>query len=136
MSGKLLIVDDEDSMRKFYARLFSGTPYSFTLAASLAGARELMSANSYDLLITDINLSDGSGIELVQLANLSGWTASIIISGAYGHEELQTMAETHGVPVCFSKPFPTIDLLSAVDGLLARDETGDKKKGRPKPPLS
>lgn len=135
MPQKLLIVDDEDSMCRFYARMFSGTPYSFTLAMSLAGAKALMSANAYDLLITDIQLPDGNGIELVKLANLSGGTRTIIVSGAYDHAELRTMADTHNVPVCFSKPFPTDDLLAAVAGLLAMAGDPDTEKGRPRPPL-
>lgn len=121
MPKKLLIVEDEASMRGFYSRLFSCGPYSFTLAGTLAEAKGLMSENSYDLLITDMELGDGCGTELVDLANGTGGTKSIIISGSYEPPELRALAMNHGAHVCFSKPFNTEDLLKAVTGLLTAD---------------
>ena len=118
MPGKLLIVDDENSMRRLYSRMFKNANYSLTLAGSLAEARGLMSANTYDLLITDLQLGDGSGMELVRQANDTGATRTIIISGAFALDDLRSMAMQYGVPAFFCKPFPTDGLLDTVARLL------------------
>lgn len=121
MPKNLLIVDDQASMLRIYARVFSCEGYTYTLAKNLAEAKDLLLANFYDLLITDIQLGDGSGLELIDLAKKSGGTKAIMVSGAFELADLSFMARQHKVPVYFEKPFKVDDLLGAVEELLAAD---------------
>lgn len=115
MLKKILIVDDEESMRLLYTRVFSGAEYSFTLAASLAEARALINAASYDMLITDLILGDGHGTELIELAQgKDARTKAIIVSGAIGPGEILEFSEKYGLCGCFCKPFDIASLLRAV----------------------
>jgi len=117
---KILIVDDEESMRRFYTRVFSGTGYSFTLAASLAEARAFINAASYDMLITDLFLGDGHGTELIEFARgKDAETKVIIVSGAVGQPELAEFSETYRLNGCFCKPFKIEELLRAVKNGIA-----------------
>lgn len=115
MLKKILIVDDEESMRLLYTRVFSVAEYSFTLAASLAEARALVNAASYDILITDLILKDGHGTELIELARgKDAGTKAIIVSGAIGPLEMLVYSEKYRLSGCFCKPFNIKALLRAV----------------------
>lgn len=119
MSKKVLVVDDQASMLKLYSRLLSGTRHSFTLAGSFTEAKGLLSANAYDLVITDLQLGDGSGLELIALANGAGCPRTMMVSGAFDPDELEFMALRHGVPAFFCKPFNADTLLKTVERLLS-----------------
>jgi DNA-binding NtrC family response regulator len=116
MLKKILIVDDEESMRLLYRRVFSGVDdCSFTLAGSLAEASALLKAMPYDLLITDLLLGDGHGTELIELARARhAGTKVIIVSGSVERAELTAFSEKYSLSGCFCKPFSIEALLRAV----------------------
>lgn len=118
MPANILIVDDEPSMLRLYSRFFTEAGHSFALAASLAEARSFLEAGPCNLLITDFNLGDGWGTELIELVNKRGGTATILVSGSLPPEELNAARLKYGIKACFSKPFKSEDLLLAVRELL------------------
>lgn len=120
MAKTLLIVDDEASMRKLYSRVFSSGGYAVSMAASLTEALELAAANAFDLIITDFNLGDGEGTELIRKLKKSGRPAkAVLISGSLTNEELLKTAALHGIQACFAKPFNSEELIRTVSALLA-----------------
>ena len=120
MAKTLLIVDDEASMRKLYSRVFSSGGYAVSVAASLAEAIELTAANAFDLIITDFNLGDGKGTELIRELKKNGRPAkAVLISGSLTSEELLKTAAQHGIQACFGKPFNSEELIRTVSTLLA-----------------
>ena len=120
MPKNLLIVDDEETMRRLYDRIFSGEGYSFTLAGSVAEAKRLMAANRYDLLITDLILGDGTGTELIEPEEENGCRIpSILITGGIEPWEVPLFTEKYKLKECFRKPFSADSLLTAVKELLA-----------------
>ena len=104
-------------MRKFYTRIFSGTGYSFSVAGSVAEASALLETNTYDLLVTDLDLQDGFGTELIELLGHKRPQAkSLLVTGsAKGDESLRSC----GAFECFEKPFKIEAFLSAVRRALA-----------------
>lgn len=119
MPKKLLIVDDEESMRNLYRRIFRSEGYSFTLAGSVAEARQLMASISYDLLITDLILGDGAGTELISPGTGNeGKTQYILISGALEAWEVPFFTEKYKLKECFRKPFNMDSLVTAVKAIL------------------
>lgn len=116
MLKKILVVDDEESMRLLYHRVFSALDCSFTLAGSLAEASALLNAMSFDMLITDLLLEDGPGTELIELARgRHAGTKVIIVSGSVEPWELTAISEKYSLSGCFGKPFNVKALLSAVE---------------------
>jgi len=114
MELRILAVDDEPSVRKLYDRLFSGGPYTLTLAESVAQATKLMETSNYDLLISDLMLPDGNGLELVRRFRESGPGRSIIVSGAMPEEVLARVGKKEGVLRTFPKPFELDELMKLV----------------------
>jgi len=63
---KLLIVDDEDTLREFLHRIIRGEGFQCYKAASGEEALDLLMNNDFSLMILDINMPGMSGIELLQ----------------------------------------------------------------------
>jgi DNA-binding response OmpR family regulator len=64
--GRLLIVDDDESVRARLVDAFELDGYSASGAADLEAARDALSLADFDLLLLDVNLPDGSGYELLR----------------------------------------------------------------------
>jgi DNA-binding NtrC family response regulator len=117
MPENILVADDDVDMRKVYARIFSGTGYSFSIASSVAEASALMEANAYDLLVTDLELEDGLGTELIALFGKKKPAAkSLLVTGSTKDDGVLGRC---GAFACFEKPFRIEAFLSAVRRALA-----------------
>jgi putative two-component system response regulator len=66
MPEKILLVDDEQSVREVIGDLLMMLGYPFAAAPSAMKALELMSSEPFSLLITDIHMPSMSGVELVE----------------------------------------------------------------------
>jgi DNA-binding response OmpR family regulator len=64
--GRLLIVDDDESVRARLVDAFELDGYSASGAPDLEAARDALSLADFDLLLLDVNLPDGSGYELLR----------------------------------------------------------------------
>jgi signal transduction histidine kinase len=73
---RILLVDDHGPTRAALAQLLSRRKHEVSTAGTIAEARQLGIAETFDLLITDIGLPDGSGYELMEelgrVKNLKG----------------------------------------------------------------
>ena len=72
---KLLVVDDEDHIRKLYTDVFTREGYKVETAATGDEALAKAAATSFDLVILDIELEETSGLELLNLP--------VILNSAY-----------------------------------------------------
>ena len=102
MSPKILVVDADPVMLNIYTRVFSGQAYVVTFAKSVAAAATLIKANHYELLVTDLLLGDGLGIELILLFSQNNPGAKIlIVSGSLGEADPHDLS---AVSACLGKP--------------------------------
>ncbi|MDB5001892.1 MAG: Transcriptional regulatory protein ZraR [Mucilaginibacter sp.] len=82
--GKLLIIDDEDRLRKLLARILQLEGYDLLEAATgKEGLRQLESA-TVDVVICDVKLPDTNGIELTKIIKTNNPAVEIIVLTAYG----------------------------------------------------
>lgn len=110
MPANILVADDDKAMRGIYARIFSGTDHSISIAASFAEAANLIAANDYDLLITDLLLEDGLGTDLIRLFEKKRAGAkSLLVTGSVAEIEPDQLP-----PVYFEKPLKLGDFMAAV----------------------
>jgi DNA-binding NtrC family response regulator len=63
---KLLVVDDESSIRSLYSQELTEEGYQVVTAASASEAAEKLNGNNYDLVVLDIKLKNESGLDLLQ----------------------------------------------------------------------
>ncbi|HET6410219.1 MAG TPA: response regulator [Chthoniobacteraceae bacterium] len=83
---RLLIVDDHEATRIVLSRLLTRAGHQVTLAASMQEALAAFAAGHFDVVISDLGLPDGSGLDLMRELQRQRPTAGIALSG-YGMED-------------------------------------------------
>ena len=100
---RVLLVEDHEPTRLALSHLLTRRLYEVIAAASLAEARMLAGAQSFDLLISDIGLPDGNGCDLMIELNKDGLIRGIALTG-YGMEEDLKRSQNAGFIAHLTKP--------------------------------
>jgi two-component system, sensor histidine kinase and response regulator len=86
--GSILLVEDDEPLRKIISRALRGRSYRVVEAGTVAEGMEALRTTSPDLLITDLNLPDGNGVELVRLSkSLEALRPVLVMSGTQEQDE-------------------------------------------------
>ncbi|MDB4964852.1 MAG: response receiver CheY associated with MCPs of class [Myxococcales bacterium] len=118
---RVLVVEDSATMRGFVtATLESGGPFTVTQAESGFHALKILPRGRYDLIITDINMPDINGLELVRFIRDSEQhkTTPLLIISTDGREADRDRGLKLGANGYLTKPFEPQQLLDIVRGLL------------------
>ena len=82
--GKLLIIDDEDRLRKLLSRILQLEGYDVAEAATAKEGLKKLEQDTFDVILSDVKLPDMNGIELTRKIK-EGWPATeVIVLTAYG----------------------------------------------------
>jgi DNA-binding response OmpR family regulator len=119
----VLIVDDEPKVREVLARLVqAGRPGCLVAEASdVPEAKKLLTDLRPDLVISDVRLPNGSGMDLCRFISGHPWlykTRILVITG-YPSVAVRDEVFVDGASEFMPKPFQAQELLSSVDRLLA-----------------
>lgn len=116
LSTKLvLLVDDDDGCRSALAGLLRAVGYSIVEARSGREALRLIAEHEPDAVLSDVQMQDGSGLDL--LAGMKNRTRIpvVLMSGALT-PTVRAEAIHLGAVACFHKPFPVEIFVAVVDG--------------------
>lgn len=129
---KVLLVDDEETVREVLAEILSAHGYAVDAVAEGVSALDKMRTTGYDLLILDVNIPGLDGIELCRRAldehpGLDG--RILFISGDTGGEleAVQVFVGSHGEML--SKPFVKEKFLDVVARLAGPGGSGGPEGG-------
>lgn len=111
MALHVLVVDDDPHMRHILVRGVEHQGMTTTTASSLAEAKELMESLQPDLVVTDFELGDGDGIELMRFARALGVAAPALLVTATPPPRQETAGLFMDV---VAKPFDLNTLLDAL----------------------
>jgi len=121
---RVLVVEDEPLVAFDTEHFLTGE--GFTIAATvdtMADALRLIAADhALDLVLADINLADGSGVDVARAARERGLPV-LFVTGSFP-EDARALAAG-----CLAKPYPQRDLLAAIGAIEAVLE-GDKAPKR------
>ena len=124
MSQKILIIEDEPDIRKTLEYNISREGYEVISASSLSEGREKLQSASFSLLLLDLMLPDGSGLdlcrELKQDKSLS--SMPVIILTAKDDEVDKVVGFELGADDYVTKPFSVRELILRVKAVLKRGE--------------
>ncbi|HEX4824784.1 MAG TPA: response regulator [Candidatus Polarisedimenticolaceae bacterium] len=121
----VLIVEDEPQMRRFLRAALTSRPFRIVEASTAAEAVVAATSHNPELVLLDLGLPDGDGIELTR--RLRGWSAvPIIVISARGRETDKVEALDAGADDYLTKPFGLDELLARMRVALrhARDASG------------
>lgn len=118
--SRILVVEDEQALRRLLRRFLGEQGYSVTTAPDAPEALELLDRERFDLVVTDLRLPSASGLELLAevRARLPG-TRTVLMSGMADVPSLVAAVE-RGVDAVLLKPFELEELRLQVEQSLGR----------------
>lgn len=124
----ILVVDDEVSIRKALAKALEREGYLVTAVKSLDEGRAVSKDKTFDLLISDLILPDGNGIDLIrEVRSTQKDIASIVITGN-ATVESAIEATKQGVFHYVTKPFDVDEVLVLVGKALQHEQLAVENK--------
>jgi len=85
MPGTILIIDDEEQLRKLLSRIISLEGFTIEQAATLKGAWTLLTHKVIDIVLCDVKLPDGNGVNFVKEVKTRLPLIEVILLTAYGN---------------------------------------------------
>ncbi len=117
---KLLLVEDDDLMAESLAEALSDDGYLVDTATRLHLADALMQTEEYGLVILDIGLPDGSGLDLLERWRAQGHRHPVLALTARDTWEDKVDGLRRGADDYLTKPFHEEELLARLHALLRR----------------
>lgn len=118
MRAHILLVEDDAFLRKGLAELFEREGYRVTAAASVGEAAEQMHRGGADLVVLDVTLPDGNGVELCRRWRAEGIVTPVLFLTARDEEYEIVLGLDAGGNDYVTKPFRMQELLSRLRVLL------------------
>jgi DNA-binding response OmpR family regulator len=123
-TAKILVVDDEASLRLTMTEMLSRDGHQVTTAASGQIALALIKTQSFDLALVDLHLGDMVGTELLAAIRQQSPDMVVIMLTAYASLETAVEALRQGAHDYLFKPCSTVELRESIrQGLLKRQQT-------------
>lgn len=116
----IFLLEDDETLGRGIAMALTGTDTSVTCHSTLTLARETLAEEHFDLLILDINLPDGSGLDLLRQVRSEGDTTPVILLTANDLELDEVTGLEAGADDYITKPFSLAVLRARVNAQLRR----------------
>ncbi|MFH1350018.1 MAG: response regulator [Pseudomonadota bacterium] len=130
--AKILIVDDEESVRRLIKRLLERNGYACIPAPSAAEARVCLRDQDFDLLLCDIMMPGESGIDFIRHVRAEYPDTAIIMVTAIEDPQTAKTALEIGIYGYIIKPFDENQILISVANALRRRELEMKERSHRK----
>lgn len=105
MKPRLLVVDDEESIREFLEIMLKKEGYEVTLAEDGAKAKDLLQKKTFDMIISDLQMPHMTGIELLKYVKENSPEIVFMLITAFGTTESAVEAMKMGAYDYITKPF-------------------------------
>lgn len=118
MASKILIVDDDDDFRGLLSDVFSQAGYEVTAVNNAYKALETFSENAFDAVVTDHNMPEMTGEDLIKNIRESEPDIPIILVSGYLNQDLIQNLKNVNTEI-FHKPLNVISLLRKTEEKLS-----------------
>jgi two-component system response regulator PilR (NtrC family) len=119
---RILVVDDEPSMREYLEILLSRGGYQVSVASNLAEARKEIAEGKIDLVVSDMRLGSESGLSVLKAARALQSPPEVILITAFGTPETAVQAMREGAYDYIRKPIDNEELKALVQKALEKRE--------------
>lgn len=116
----ILVVDDDAEILKLLSKRLEDHNFRVTQAANLAEMRAAIGANTIDLIVLDVTLPDGSGLDACYQLRQAKNETPIIMLSALKEEVDRIVGFKFGADHYIGKPFSTKELVSIIDSVFRR----------------
>ena len=118
--AKILLVDDDDELLAVVSESLSKEGHKIELCYSKSEATEMLCENSFDLLVFDVTLPDGSGFDLCKEYRTRGGTTPVLMLTGKSDERDKELGLDLGADDYLTKPFGLRELAARMRALLRR----------------
>ena len=118
MPNTILIVDDDRSVTGALSAILTEAGYETSTTNSLVQAKAILSSRSFALVLVDLRLADGTGIDLITHIKEQTPDTEVILMTAFGSIEVTIEAIKCGAYYYLEKPFPPDRLMALVERAL------------------
>ncbi len=114
--GNVLVVDDEPGLREMLTILFRREGYDITAVPGFSAARDILRSTptAYGVVLADLMMPDGSGLDVVTIAKEVSPHTEVIVMTAHSTVETAIDAMKRGAYDFVTKPFATAELRALV----------------------
>ena len=120
MKPRVLVIDDEESLVDFLLLFFEEKGYHVSSAQSVEKAREALQNQQFDLVVSDILMPDGNGLDLLREIKAQRPQTAVIMMTAYTSSKSAVEAMRMGAYNYISKPFNLDELEVLAAGALEK----------------
>lgn len=113
--ARILVVEDDRGIATMLDRGLGLAGHMVSIADGVGAARAVWVAGRFDLVLLDVMLPDGDGIELLAERRAAGDTVPAVLLTAREEGELHERADRAGATAYLPKPFAWADLLQLID---------------------
>ena len=127
MSAKLLLLEDDPAIARTVAYALERDGLTVTHSLLVHDARQQLQRARFDLLVLDVGLPDGSGLDLLRDVRNAASTAAlpVLMLSAHGEEIDRVLGLELGADDSLTKPFSPRELAARVKALLRRAGNGN-----------
>ena len=118
--GHILVIDDEADIRESLFDLLSLYDYQITMAVNATEGLEKVESGTFDLILLDLSLPDGSGMDVLESLRERGVETPVFLITAYGSIEIAVEALKRGAADYFSKPWDNEKLLIEIERMISK----------------
>jgi len=120
MKTPVLIIDDSLTVRMDLGEIFEAASFATTLCASLAEAREALEAQAFALVVLDVLLPDGDGLELLREIKSTSASTPVILLSSEAEVAARVRGLRTGADEYVGKPYDRSYLMSRARSLVRR----------------
>lgn len=121
---KILIVEDEPSLRELIERELRGEGYVVECAHDFISAETKIAGYNYDCILLDVMLPGGSGLDLLEQLKSMGRRENVIIISTRDSVDDRVHGLELGADDYLAKPFHMVELVARVRSVLRRGRSG------------
>jgi len=119
--GSILAIEDDRTVGLVLEHVLGTAGYRVRLARDVADGREALAEGRYDLILLDLNLPDGSGLDLLRtIREEVGGSVPVLVLSGMRQEETVVRGLRLGADDFVTKPFSPLELLARVDRWIKR----------------
>jgi two-component system nitrogen regulation response regulator NtrX len=134
MNGRILIIDDDASVRTVLKRILEGAGYAVREAGDAFQALDLMDTQPPDAALLDIKMPGMDGLGLMENLRQRGLETPIVVLTGHGDEFTSKQCLDAGAAAYLTKPPDRANLLLAVKGAVAQGRLARVIEPAPEPP--
>ncbi|MDF3046901.1 MAG: response regulator [Candidatus Midichloriaceae bacterium] len=120
MKHHILIVEDDDKIRRLLQQYLKSQGYLVSSVGTIADCEKIYNYFKFDLIILDIMLPDGTGVNFIN-QNRDKINVPVIIVSALGHVDDRVYALESGARDYITKPFELRELLLRIKNLISEN---------------